>query len=51
MRHPINSAIALSVAGIVSLAALPLFAQPGGALLEGKAAFGDWRADSREHAG
>ena len=40
-----NSAIALSVAGIVSLADLPLFAQPGGALPEGKAAFGDWRAD------
>jgi glucose/arabinose dehydrogenase len=55
MRRPILSAIALSVAGIVSIAALPLFAQTDGKLLEGKllegkllegkAAFGDWHND------
>jgi hypothetical protein len=56
MRRPILSAIALSVAGIVSIAALPLFAQTGGSssegkLLQSKAAFGDWRPTSRERAG
>jgi glucose/arabinose dehydrogenase len=50
MRRLILSAIALSVARIVSIAALPLFAQTGGSssegkLLQGKAAFGDWRDD------
>ncbi|MFY9837240.1 MAG: sorbosone dehydrogenase family protein, partial [Xanthobacteraceae bacterium] len=50
MRRLIYSVIALSVAATVSIAALPLFAQtggnsPGGKLLRGNAAFGDWRND------
>jgi len=45
MRRPILSAIAINAAGVVSFAVLPLFAQSDGGLLEGKAAFGDWRAD------
>ena len=49
MRRLILSAIALSVAATVSIAPLPLFAQTGnspeGKLLQGKAAFGDWRND------
>ncbi len=45
MRRPIDAIIATSVAAIVSLAVIPLFAQTGAGLLEGKAAFGDWRAD------
>ena len=50
MRRPIradiaNVIIATSVAGIVSLAGVPLFAQTGADLLQGTAAFGDWRAD------
>jgi glucose/arabinose dehydrogenase len=46
MRRPIHAVISLSVVGIVSLAGPPLFAQTdGGGLLEGKAAFGDWRTD------
>jgi len=35
----------VSVAGIVSLTAIPLLAQTGSGLLEGTAAFGDWHAD------
>ena len=40
-----NVIIASSVAGIVSLAGVPLFAQTGAGVLQGTAAFGDWRAD------
>jgi glucose/arabinose dehydrogenase len=45
MRLPICAVIATCVAGIVSLAVIPLFAQTGPTLLQGTAAFGDWRAD------
>ena len=54
MRRPIpafvvNSIIATSVAGIVALTGVPfcapLVAQTGADLLQGTAAFGDWRAD------
>jgi len=46
MRPPIRVVIATCVAaGIVSLAVIPLFAQTGPSLLQGTAAFGDWRAD------
>src|SRR6516165_2407101 len=37
--------IGLSVMGTLSLAGLPLIAETNGGLLEGRAAFGDWRAD------
>jgi len=40
-----NAIIATAVAGIVSLTAVPLFAQTGAGLTEGAAAFSDWRAD------
>ena len=36
---------ALSIAGVLCLAAAPLLAQTAGRVLEGHAAFGDWRAD------
>jgi hypothetical protein len=45
MLFSVRTAIAASVAGLVSLAVTPLFAQTGEGLLEGKAAFGDWRAN------
>jgi len=45
MRRPILRAVALSIAAIASIAAMPLLAQTDGGLLRGKAAFGDWRAD------
>ncbi len=45
MRRPILRAVALSIAAIASIAAIPLLAQTDGGLLRGKAAFGDWRAD------
>ena len=51
MRPRVQVIIAKSVtaivflAGIVSLAAIPLFAQTGSGVLEGKAAFGDWHTD------
>jgi glucose/arabinose dehydrogenase len=45
MRRPIHAIIATTVAGIVSLTAIPLVAQTGAALIEGTAAFNDWRAD------
>jgi glucose/arabinose dehydrogenase len=45
MRRPFSAIIAISVAAIASLAAVPLLAQTGGSLLEGAAAFGDWHAD------
>ena len=46
MRHPMP---AIAAAGIIALAmdaGAPLSAQTTGPLLEGKAAFGDWHADS-----
>jgi glucose/arabinose dehydrogenase len=36
---------AFSIAGVLCLAAAPLWAQTAGRVLEGRAAFGDWRAD------
>jgi glucose/arabinose dehydrogenase len=45
MHRPIQTIIAASVAGIVSLAAIPLLAQTGSGLIEGTAAFSDWRSD------
>jgi glucose/arabinose dehydrogenase len=45
MRHPIDLLVGLSIAGVFCLAVAPLFAQPAPSLLEGRAAFGDWRAD------
>jgi glucose/arabinose dehydrogenase len=37
---------ALSIAGVLGLAAAPLAAQNAGDVLQGRAAFGDWRADA-----
>ena len=45
MRRPISAIIAISVAAIASLTALPLLAQTSGSLFQGTAAFGDWHAD------
>jgi glucose/arabinose dehydrogenase len=45
MPYPIRGILAASAAVIVFLTAIPLFAQTGAGLLEGTAAFGDWRAD------
>jgi glucose/arabinose dehydrogenase len=45
MRLLIRIVIATCVAGLMSLAAIPLFAQTGSALLQGTAAFGDWHSD------
>ena len=45
MRRPFSTIIAISVAAIASLAAVPLLAQTDAGLLEGTAAFGDWHAD------
>jgi len=45
MPYPIRGIVAASAAVIVSLTIIPLFAQTGAGLLEGTAAFGDWRAD------
>src|SRR4029077_9979426 len=36
---------AFGIAGVLCLAAAPLWAQTAGRVLEGRAAFGDWRAD------
>jgi glucose/arabinose dehydrogenase len=49
--HPVReilaagAALSVAVALSVALAAIPLCAQTGAGLLEGAAAFGDWRAD------
>jgi len=45
MRRPSLAVIAITVAAIVSLTAIPLLAQTDAGLLTGTAAFGDWRAD------
>ena len=45
MRRPFSAIIAISVAAIASLTAVPLLAQSDAGLLEGTAAFGDWHAD------
>jgi glucose/arabinose dehydrogenase len=45
MGRPIDPWLGLSIAGVFCLALAPLFAQTAPGLLEGRAAFGDWRAD------
>ena len=45
MRRTFSAIIAISVAAIVLLPAIPLLAQTSAGLLEGTAAFGDWHAD------
>ena len=45
MRRQICVVVAVCAAGVMSLAAIPLFAQTASDLLSGAAAFGDWRAD------
>ena len=45
MPLPVRPIIAVSVSGILFLSVIPLLAQTGASLLEGTAAFGDWRAD------
>jgi hypothetical protein len=45
MPHPAREILAATAAAILTLAAIPLFAQTGAGLLEGTAAFDDWRAD------
>jgi glucose/arabinose dehydrogenase len=53
MRRPIDRLLGLSIAGVLCLAVVPLLtqtltqtlAQTAGGILEGRAAFGDWRAD------
>jgi glucose/arabinose dehydrogenase len=45
MRRPIDPLVGLSMVGVFCLAGAPLFAQPVPSVLEGRAAFGDWRAD------
>jgi glucose/arabinose dehydrogenase len=45
MRLLIGVFIATCVAGLIRVAVIPLFAQTGSVLLQGAAAFGDWRTD------
>jgi glucose/arabinose dehydrogenase len=45
MPYPMRGILAASAAVIASLTVIPLFAQTGAGVLEGTAAFGDWRAD------
>ena len=45
MRPLSEPIIAACVAGLMCVAVIPLFAQTGLALLQGTAAFGDWRTD------
>ena len=45
MRRPIDPRFALSIAGVLCIAVVPLLAQTAGGVLEGCAAYGDWRAD------
>jgi hypothetical protein len=46
MRRSAHSLLASSTVGLLCLAIAPLMAQTAGRLLEGRAAFGDWRADA-----
>jgi len=46
MQHPVRGILAASAAVVISLTIVPLSAQTSAGLLEGTAAFGDWRADS-----
>src|SRR5262249_23578230 len=45
MRGWIDRSFGLGIAGLVCLAAVPPAAQTARGVLEGRAAFGDWRAD------
>jgi glucose/arabinose dehydrogenase len=45
MGRSIDPWLGLNIAGVFCLALTPLFAQTAPGLLEGRAAFGDWRAD------
>ena len=45
MRRSIDPLLGLSIAGVLCLAVVPLLAQTATGVLEGLAAFGDWRAD------
>ena len=45
MRRPIDPLLGLSLAGVLCLALAPLLALAADGVLEGRAAFGDWRAD------
>ena len=45
MRRPIDPSLSLSIAAVLCLAVAPLLAQAADGVLEGRAAFGDWRAD------
>ncbi len=45
MPHPASTIVAAAVTAVVLTGARPLLAQTG-SLLQGKAAFGDWHADS-----
>ena len=45
MPNPVRGFLAAGAAIIISLTAIPIFAQTGAGLLEGTAAFGDWHTD------
>jgi glucose/arabinose dehydrogenase len=45
MRRGFDLVLGLSIAALVGLAAAPILAQTANGVLEGRAAFGDWRAD------
>jgi glucose/arabinose dehydrogenase len=45
MRRSIHAVAAAAIAGIVTLAVIPLFAQTGTGRIEGAAAFADWHTD------
>jgi hypothetical protein len=46
MRHPVPAIAAVGIIALVIAAGVPLSAQTDDPLVEGKAAFGDWHADS-----
>jgi glucose/arabinose dehydrogenase len=46
MSFSVRAAVAACLAGVVCTAVFPLLAQTGAGLLDGTAAFGDWRTDS-----
>jgi hypothetical protein len=45
MRRSFDSLLGLSIAAVLCFGVAPIFAQTVGSVLEGRAAFGDWRAD------
>ena len=47
MRRPIDPRFALSIGGVLCIAVAPLLAQTAGGVLEGRAAYGDWRPTAR----